>query len=204
MEVSPPWRAQLPRLVERYPHFAFYPESASVWSIEEGGTGIFSRLPLEHAAIHPGAQQTRPVVEARVRVGGRPVTLRLLHPPRPGKPWRIEARNEALRRLAEDFEWDGASILMGDLNATSYSPVFGDLLTVTGLRDSRQGFGRLPSWESRKWVSGLWLCLDHVLVGDDLVVLDRRADELPGSDHRVALARLALPGAGVDPAGSAE
>ena len=37
-------------------------------------------------------------------------------------------------------------MLMGDMNCTSWSPYFQDMLTVSGLRDSRRGFGVEGSW----------------------------------------------------------
>jgi len=176
--------------LEQYPYLYLSPEPDS-WTPDTWGTGILSRLPFESVRDVPTAFG-RPPVEAVVRLGGPAgprLTLRGTHTNRPGRPWRNEQRNEVLDTLAH-ASWVPASVLAGDLNTTSTSPAFRRLLDTSGLSDSRRGFGRQPTFELKGLVR---LAIDHVLVGGDVRVLARETSELPGSDHRAVLVRLAIP-----------
>ena len=86
----------------------------------------------------------------------------------------MHRQNETLRDLA-----------LGD---------FRDLLQATGLSDTRRGFGRLPSFTPPPKLPILSVAIDHILVGAGFDVLERRTELVPGSDHRAALARIALTG----------
>lgn len=170
-----------------YPHVFFSPP-VERWNAKTWGTAILSRLPFESTREIPTAVG-RPPIEAVIRVGSRSVTVRGTHPSRPGRGWRIEQRNEVLGALA-DAAWNGPCVLAGDLNVTSTSPVFHDLVERAGLRDSRAGFGRQPSFVLKRLAS---LAIDHVLLGGGVRCLERRTTPLAGSDHRAVLVRLAVP-----------
>lgn len=190
LEVSTAWRRTLEDLLEEYPYQLYAP--AESWDESTWGTVLLSRLPFESTRLVPieGAD-TRPAMECVVRVGGQAVTVRGAHPMRPGRPWRIALRNAVLDTLARQT-WDSTGILIGDLNMTASSPAYGDLLDAAGLRDSRCGFGRLPSYRIDRILPGLEVAIDHILVGEAFEVLERRTDPMPGSDHRAVFARLAL------------
>jgi len=73
-------------------------------------------------------------------------------------------------------------ILLGDLNITSWSPHFQDLLESSGLRDSRLGWGIQPTWPANPWL--LRIPIDHALVSRDVRVIARRTGPAIYSDHR--------------------
>lgn len=194
VELSKPMRAELERRLERWPHRVFSP--AGEWSEQTWGVGVFSRLPLTEGERLYLRETYAPALDLHLERDGTPLDLRVVHLPRPGfEDWRIDARNEALAELATRLDWSGTSALVGDLNTTSTSPMFPDLLESTGLRDSRQGFGRCVSWHLRSLKYPLGIAIDHALVGRDLQVLSRETFELPFSDHEGIRVRLALPGA---------
>ncbi len=86
-----------------------------------------------------------------------------------------------LAALADRIGRTGVSrIVVGDMNSTEGSPHFADFLRRAGLRDSRLGFGRQPSWPTG-WPYRI--ALDHAFVSDDLAVLERRLGPSIGSDH---------------------
>jgi len=78
------------------------------------------------------------------------------------------------------------------MNATLWSPAYGDFIERSGLCSARAGFGRLATWRSDRYLEGLWLDLDHVLVGAGIEVQGLWRGPALGSDHLPLVARLAL------------
>lgn len=85
---------------------------------------------------------------------------------------------------------DGAVLMMGDLNATPWSPIFGQVEEIGGLRDSARGFPLSATWVSRSPLIGLQI--DHVLLGSRLQVNGRHIGQDLGSDHFPVLTDIVL------------
>ena len=86
----------------------------------------------------------------------------------------------------------GSRIVVGDMNTHRRLAPLRRLPPRRGLRDSRLGFGRQPSWPT--W-SPYRIAIDHAFVSDDLAVVDRRLGPAIGSDHFPLILDLA-PAAG--------
>lgn len=195
LEVTPFWRAvfERPELTRLYPHRLAEPERESgFWMV------LLSQLPISNAHVHETPYAWRSFLEADVDVDGFPLHVVLVHPSRPGLGWGTHERNAYLMHVAQGTTWREHSVLLGDFNATLWSPLYQDVVAETGLFDSRRGFGWLPTWRSEKHLSGIWLDLDHILVGSGIGVIDRAVGEDVGSDHRPATARLQLNEFGVE------
>ncbi len=190
-EVTIVWRRVLEEQSARYPYQVFSPKDG-VWSDETRGNAILSKLPFRASRlIEDGTGETRTPIEVVIAKGGRVLTIVGVHPTRPGTGDRVARRNATLEVLKE-LEWSGNSALLGDLNTVSSSPAFGDLIAASGLRDSRQSFGRQATFELPRTIPGFWIAIDHVLVGERVHVLDRTTPRLRGSDHLPVLVRLAV------------
>ena len=190
LEASLFWREGFEGLSDEYPHQLYSP--AEQWNEETWGTAILSRRPMSRSSLIPlPGERVRPPMEAVIELGGEPAVIRGAHPMRPGKAWRIERRDAVLDALA-GLDWSGHGMLLGDLNTSSTSPTFGRLLRATGLRDSRLGFGRQPTYRTNDLIPGLRVAIDHILVSDSIHVLERWTELLPGSDHRTVVARVML------------
>lgn len=190
LELSKPMRAVLDRELASWPHRVYSPTTewhASIWAL-----ALYSKLPLRETRWIPLRETYAPGIEVKVNCGAGELLLRLVHLPRPGQQWRVDARNQALEELAGGLAWNERSVLFGDLNTTSSSPFFAPLLERAGLRDSRAGFGRQSSWWLRSLRVPIGIAIDHVLVGRDVRVLEREIFEIPFSDHAGIRARLAL------------
>lgn len=124
---------------------------------------------------------------------GEPVELLAIHPFSPLTPARARLNEQ---KLAAATWWaatrDGPHVVLGDLNATPWSPTYRSLMRGTDLIDSQRGFGIQPSWPAK--AGPLGLPIDHVLHSPELTTVERRLGPRWGSDHRpldVTLARAA-------------
>ena len=74
-------------------------------------------------------------------------------------------------------------MVLGDLNATSWTPYFAELILAGGLSDSRRGFGVASTWPGFMPLP-LRIPIDHCLVSREIGVRERRVGQPVGSDHR--------------------
>ena len=87
-----------------------------------------------------------PAIIAQFRLGGTPVTLIAAHPVPPVSARVSAGRNRQIAELARLVAAaPGEKIVVGDLNTTSWSPVFADFLAETGLADTPRGRGIQPT-----------------------------------------------------------
>jgi endonuclease/exonuclease/phosphatase (EEP) superfamily protein YafD len=182
-EASAQWISALPALRK------IYPFEVGDMSDPKSAVLLLSRFPLQDAEVHrlePGGDP--PAISARLctdreRTDGPCLTVIGIHAAAPITRARAEAR-DAVFRVAADLlagRHDGRAVLLGDLNATPWSPAFRRLLGATSLRDSGIGFGLHPTWGSRSLLFGQ--PIDHVLVDQGITVVDRRVGGDVGSDH---------------------
>ncbi|WP_254509168.1 endonuclease/exonuclease/phosphatase family protein [Anatilimnocola floriformis] len=177
-EVSHGWGEQLPQLRDAYPHQLVLPQRNS------RGIALLSRVPWESIEQIDYGTANAPSIIARFGAQPRPCTIIATHPLPPVNRRAAELRNEQLQRIAQDCQRiQGPLIVAGDLNITSYSPFFHDLLRRGNLRDSRQGIGVQASWSPR--IPLLFsVPIDHCLVSPEIEVVRRSVGPKLGSDHR--------------------
>jgi len=195
LEVCRAWLPIVESLGDLYPHRVLLPERLDPTRIESFGPAVVSRLPLRDVRVLDLVAGQQPVIELALELpdGAGALHVTVAHPSRPGRAARTAMRNASLRALADTVDFGARSVLLADLNCTLYSPAFGDLCERTGLRSARQGYGREASWRSDRWISGLWLDLDHALVGEALEVADFYSGPGFGSDHLPIVARVRVP-----------
>ena len=111
--------------------------------------------------------------------------LVILHPLSPERRSWMPLRRKGIVRggeIAREAREKGEQvILLGDLNATPWDPLFGDLLRISGLRDARRGFGYIGTWPTL--LPPAMIPLDHVLVSEGITVRQFRRGKRVGSDH---------------------
>ncbi len=178
VEVNFEWAEALQPLHGTYPY-------RRVSSAHGGwGMALFSRIPLddvEQTMIGRGADNSLAIV-ARLRIDGQPLTVIGTHPWSPVSPIRLAGRNRQLADLAVLAQRQrGPVVLLADLNTSPWSPYFLDLLSASGLRDSRQGFGLQASWPT--FFAPARIPIDHCLVSPEIAVHDRTIGPKVGSDH---------------------
>ncbi len=168
-----------------------YPFSKCLPREDEFGIALFSRIPFEHAEmVKIGGLDFR-AVKAALAIQGKTLTVIGVHPPPPvGQVYR----EERIRYLGDLSTIISSSVrpimVLGDLNTTSWSPIFRDLLSKTGLRDSRQGFGIQPTWPVL--LPHLWIPIDHCLISSGVSIRNRKVGPNIGSDHYPVIVDFSL------------
>jgi len=176
LEVNRIWLDELQTLQAVYPFSRASPRD------DNFGIALLSRIPFERAEIRHIGKVGVPVVVAQFKVDGQSLAVIGTHPVPPAGRDYSEDRNQQLDELARVVGLqEGQVMVLGDLNITSWSPFFGDLIRTTGLRDSRKGFGLQPTWPTG--LPHFWVPIDHCLVSSGIAVHNRRIGPHIGSDH---------------------
>lgn len=184
------WYEALASVRSAYPH--------SVWELNGSGAGIMlvSRLRWSRAStVYIGTDRS-PSVQATIcprppaGAARRCIEILGIHPVRPLGQELARDRDRQLaavaayvqRRRIDDL------VVMGDLNATPWSPRFREFLRDSGLADSAQGHGVAATWWSRWPLFGL--PIDHILPAPGVGVTERYIGRDIGSDHYPVVADI--------------
>ena len=170
---------------------AAYPFSALPGAAGGQGEALFSRLPLGET-LRRRATESASLWIVEAELPGGPATLLLGHPlPAIGGPLDAVHRAwfEAAEAVLAELPAGRRVLVIGDLNATPWSPRLAGLLEAGELRWTGDG---LATWPTRlpRW---LGLPIDHVLVSAGVGVQAWSSVTLPGSDHRAVVVELRLP-----------
>ena len=141
------------------------------------GIALMSRLPLTILDDKPAGAHA--VV---ARLPQPRLTIVGTHAFPPLTPQLLVRRNQEFAALAAFVRRQREPVvLVGDLNSSSWSPAFRDLLRDAGLRDTRLGRGVQSTWPA--WLPMVQIPIDHALVSPGVRVHRRFVGERVGSDH---------------------
>ena len=177
VEYTTAWDEALDVLKTEYPYSSRTPSR-----FDASGVSLwFRKRPLEIETLKPLTRNAWPVARATFEFEGKTRSLWVVHP---FSPLHSTAEHDGIRELKAIGELvgstQGSRIVVGDMNSTDGSAHFRDFIAVTGLRDSRHGFGRQGSWPVN---SPYRIAIDHLFLSDDLSVVDRRLGPSIHSDH---------------------
>lgn len=186
MEVDTRWLRALRELTNSLPHAVLAPRE------DNFGIALFSRQPLASSDVVETGEAGVPSIISVTEVGGRKLLLVGTHPLPPSNPENARLRNEQLDKLASVVVGQKLpAVMMGDLNATPWSPHFRKLERSASLRDTSRDAGWRPTWPTS--FPPLWIPLDHCLVSPELGVASRTIGNRVGSDHYPVIVDLVLP-----------
>lgn len=170
-ELTPFWATALEELSPDLPFRRLAPRTGRY------GIGVLSRLPFTVVDDIPAGSSS-----LAVRLVEPPVTVLGTHAFPPFTPHMLRLRDQEFGRLSAFVRrHPGPLVLLGDLNSSSWSPAFQDLLRDAGLRDTRLGRGVQPTWPA--WLPIAQVAIDHALVSPEVRVHARWVGEHLGSDH---------------------
>jgi endonuclease/exonuclease/phosphatase (EEP) superfamily protein YafD len=186
MEVNERWMNALEPLRTKYAQVIAQPRE------DNFGIALFSRLPLTNSEVVEFGKAEVPSIVTTLGVGEQEVFLLVTHPLPPGSAEYARLRNEQFREIAARVRRCAMpAIVLGDLNSTSWSPYFADLLRDSGLKNTSQGRGLFGSWPA--WLPLMRIPLDHCLVSSSIHVINTRLGPRVGSDHLPVVVELQIP-----------
>lgn len=178
-EAGPAWTSGIEIFKELYPYVGLT-DYLGVQGIVMGSTspGTFTEIPL---GTHSGLEFIPE--DGSYRILG-------VHPAAPLTPQWAEERNAQLQDLTLYMQSSSLpTLVMGDFNATPWSPYLAEMLSKTNLKDARIGFGLIPTWHAHQ--AFFKLPIDHALVSDPWEVLDFYRTQSIASDHYPIVVKLA-------------
>lgn len=151
-----------------------------------GGTGLWSRWPLEDARV---VDVGYAIVAARVRA--LRATVAAVHAVAPARPRYTPSWWQAFDAVHElAGQAGGPFVAAGDWNATMGHGPLRELVAAGRVRDAHVDAGRPYA---RTWPSTLpTALLDRVLVSPRIAVRSIREHRLPGTDHHAVAADLTV------------
>lgn len=185
-EINERWINELTPTLQSYPNFK------EVSQENNFGLGLYSRIPLQNMKVEYFASHLIPSLVGGIIWDGQPVSIIFTHPMPPGTVEHFIWHNRQLERIGLlKPHLEENILLIGDLNATSWSYSFQKLIKDLNVKDSREGFGLQTSWPS--FLPYLGITIDHCLISKNIFVVERTVGPNVGSDHLPVLIKLSLP-----------
>lgn len=190
LETPPSWTSALDTAEARWPQqwrdLQNNPSGMSVL----GHTDIES---VDWFTLTPGEM---PALHMELDLQGEEVHLLVVHTMSPQSVSKLKTRDAQFKKLAQVInDLKGNLVLIGDLNASTWSPSLTTLLYETGLRASRATSGMsgtlMGTWPSR-FPSFLRVPIDHCFIRGNIESLSNELFDIPGSDHVGLLVELAI------------
>ena len=158
------------------------------------GTVLYSKSPLTDVQLQQFNTRSAANMTAHVKVNGRPISIVGIHPFPPIRPSLFADRNQAFVAVSDYVKSQSDPVILaGDFNTSPWSPYYRQLARQTGLENSRDGFGILPTWPSSLSYANLpqlnaltrlvQIPIDHCLASPSLKVVGMRTGPDVGSDH---------------------
>lgn len=184
-EIDTHWMERLAPLFVHYPHRTIEPRN------DNFGIAVLSKIqPVKLSATRWGSLDL-PSVEGQFSLDGKVFHLLATHPLPPINAVNYRFRNEQLFDVVKRAnQIIAAKLIIGDLNITPWSPDYARLVSQTGLRNVRQGFGILPTWPAQ--IPLLQIPIDHTLISNEFAVESVKVGPNIGSDHLPLLMTLSL------------
>lgn len=175
-EVTPEWECQLiDELRDSYPYYI-----SQLADNNSFGIAVFSKTPIQDTTIHYWGSENIPTLSGNIHLLGTKVHFVAAHTIPPVTKENYSLRNNHLHDIKLYLRSiDGAKILVGDLNAVSWSPAIKTLRAESQVLDSRKSW--LPTYPS--WASLIAIPIDHIFHSQEIYCTDFYTIKSTNSDH---------------------
>jgi endonuclease/exonuclease/phosphatase (EEP) superfamily protein YafD len=174
IEFTQNWQIKLNPIIDNYQYKRLVPRN------DNFGIALLSKYEM-NSSIDYFDLNDKPSIVADLNIESDKISLVATHPAAPINQLTFENRNKQLSNiLNKRSKLSEKLIIAGDFNTSSFSNHFSKL-TNGDLKDSRFGFGLLPTWPANYLM--LQTTLDHFLVSKNLEVIERSTGKNIGSDH---------------------
>lgn len=184
-EINVQWVTALQQIAATFPYMITVPRD------DNFGIAVYARSPLLDAKVIASSRAGLPTLLVRQELGEHEITYITTHPLPPLGKAKTASRNEQLQNIATLLaSIEGPKVLVGDLNISMWAHHYQELEEKTGLRNTRLGFGIMPTWPQHLRIAAI--PIDHCLVSGEFQVLGIHAGSSNGSDHLPLFIKLAL------------
>jgi endonuclease/exonuclease/phosphatase (EEP) superfamily protein YafD len=185
IEVNQKWVDRLDSLNQTYP-FSLGNTENNAFNVIVYSTRSLANSKIDFWGVE---QHKSPVIQAQQTINNQTISVLAVHPPPPFKRSFFQTRNYYLNQISRWTRSQSTPVaIAGDLNITMWSPYYQQLIRETALKNTRQGFGLLPTWILQKnWPHWLYFVLglpiDHCLVSPEIKVVNMKIGPDIKSDH---------------------
>lgn len=185
LEVNEVWAKQLEAIKDILPYSLVYPRE------DNFGIALYSKVALKNPIYESFADEDVISLLADVSLSNQVISIVATHPLPPTNQEYFSRRNIQLEKISQYVQQlKTPHLVVGDLNATMWSPYYKQFIQQSGLHNTRAGFGILPTWPAQSPL--LYIPLDHCLVSSEIKVIDTKTLENIGSDHLPLICDLAV------------
>ncbi len=179
------------RLKNSFPYIYSIPDSSEL--------SIFSQFPL--ISPHREKFEHGTILTTSLEINKKTIKIITTHPFAPVNLQLFESRNQLLEEITNYIQQQTTPIIfLGDMNITIWSSYYLQLVKNTNLYNTRLGFGIQPSWvelttyfDKPKWITNIIkIPIDHILVTNQIEVLDCQTIKAGNSDHRILWSDLII------------
>ncbi len=175
-EVDNKWVDQLSSIESVYPFNVKIPRS------DNFGMALYSKFPISKKLELTLNEFGVPTISVTLKVNDRDIEIVSMHPVPPMNRKYFNSRNNQIEFIANYCQnIKTPLVLVGDFNVSLWSQYYVRLEKMSKLRNTRQGFGILPSWPSN--ILPLRIPIDHCMVSSQFDVVDTRLGSDVNSDH---------------------
>ncbi|MDE1152007.1 MAG: endonuclease/exonuclease/phosphatase family protein [Micavibrio sp.] len=185
-EVTPVFETMFGTLKTDYPY-------QTIWAEANDGRGlaVLSKVPLDRSERQDFGTKVIPTMVFAIKHDDQEVTFVSVHPPTPNVSLR--ARDQVLGGIADMFkDLKAPLVVLGDFNATPYSPALKHLTAALQLTNARRGRGINGTWPAGLNYGFLQIPIDNALISETIGVTDYRLGPDISSDHLPSIITLAF------------
>ena len=155
------------------------------------GIAVYSKIPFKSAEVIYLASSTIPSIKIEFILSEQNISLITTHPLPPINKNYFDSRNRQIAAAALMATNEKTPVvLIGDFNITMWSSDYSSLEGTSKLKNTRRGFGVLPTWPSKLFP--FMIPIDHCFVSSEFDVINMKVGKNIGSDHLPIIVTLGL------------